>query len=242
MPLLRQIGVGAAALILIGLAATMLLVLHALAVTANSGRSWLGRLLGREPAPECDLVQVVQGRHLLSLVPVAAASWIAGVAALYVILRAMRPDLGLGIGVVIGAAALASTIGSLAVVVPEGIGVSEGVLTGVLVHATTLPLADCMAAALAMRALDPLTKLSLLGIVTGTHHPAVARHLAYAGERAEGLVCRWSIRSLALAAAITSLRGHARLRWLPLAVVGLGLAAVVRLPYLRGMSLPDIDF
>jgi hypothetical protein len=179
--------------------------------------------------------------HLLRLVPVAALSWITGVSALYLILRAMRPDVGLGFGVVVGAAALAATLGSLAVVVPEGLGVSEGVLAGVLVHATRMPLADCMAAALAMWALDPWTKLSLLALVTGMGKAAAADRVVHAGEQAQDLLWRLSRCGIGLAVAVSRGYRNTRLRWLPLPALGLGVAVAVCLPHLGGLTFPDID-
>ena len=67
--------------------------------------------------------------------------------------------------------------GSLAFFAPEGVGVKDGALVALLAHATGLPMTTCMAAALAVRALDPVTKLSLLGVLALRADVVMARLL-----------------------------------------------------------------
>jgi hypothetical protein len=89
----------------------------------------------------------------------------------------MSPGIGLNVGAVVGSAALASTLGSLAFFVPEGLGVSDSTLVILLTHATGLPPTTCVAAALAVRTLDPITKLSLLGGLALFARPSATRRL-----------------------------------------------------------------
>jgi uncharacterized membrane protein YbhN (UPF0104 family) len=246
VPVVNRLGLGAAVALLVGMAVIMVFVLHALATTAGSDRPWIRRLLGHLPTTSGEQGLSLHTRDLLGLVPWTAASWISGVGALYLVLSAMNPGAGLSPGLVVGAAALASTLGSLAVIVPEGVGVSEGVLAAILVHATTLPLADCLAASVAMRALDPLTKLSLLGVMTITNNVTVTRRISLLGTGARAVLLQTSQYVLALCAAASSFRrvtvqGAAQVRWLPVAGLGIGLAALARLPHLSALGLLDIN-
>jgi hypothetical protein len=244
VPVVNKLGLGAATALLVGMALIMLFVLHALATTAASGRPWIRRLLGHLPTTSGEQGLTLHTSDLLGLVPWTAASWISGVGALYLVLSAIDPGAGLSPGLVVGAAALASTLGSLAVIMPEGVGVSEGVLAAILVHATTLPLADCLAASVAMRVLDPLTKLSLLGLMTATGNAAVNRWIALLGTGARAVVLHLSQDVLALATAAGSFRRvmvlrAAKVRWLPVAGLDIGLATLARLPHLSALSLLD---
>jgi uncharacterized membrane protein YbhN (UPF0104 family) len=242
VPMVNRLGLGAATASLAGMAVIMVIAVHALAAGADSGRRLAGRLLGRRPVMAGDRDLSLRSRDLLALVPWTAASWISGVGALYVTLTALGPHAGLSPGLVVGAAALSSTLGSLAVIVPEGVGVSEGVLAAILVHATSLPLADCLAASLAMRALDPLTKVGLLGVVTITGNAAVTRRLDRWIVGAGSLARRVSRQALALSPSAAALRRAVRplvprVSWLPSAILGLGLAMAARLPHLEALHV-----
>jgi hypothetical protein len=160
---------------------------------------------------------------------------VSGVGALYITLAALAPQAGLNPGLVVGAAALSATLGSLAVVVPEGVGVSEGVLAAILIHATALPLADCLAASVAMRALDLLTKAGLLGVVTVTGNAAAFRCLDRGIARARSLARQMWSRAPAPALSAAVLRRSVllfvpRVSWLLIAALGLVLALAARLP------------
>lgn len=246
VPVVNRLGLGAAIALLIGMAAFMVFVLHALATTAGSDRPWIRRLLGHLPTTGGEQGLSLHTRDLLGLVPWTAASWISGVGALYLVLTAMNPGAGLSPGLVVGAAALASTLGSLAVIVPEGVGVNEGVLAAILVHATALPLADCLAASVAVRALDPLTKLCLLGVMTVTGNATVGRRIGLFGTGARGVLLLVSRDMLALSMAAGSCRRVVVLRaaqvpWLPVAGLGIGLATLGQLSHLSVLSLLDIN-
>ena len=178
LPLLGHYGPVAVDGAVAALAAVMLLALRVLAAAAGSGhrlaRLSRGRLGGGDrgawPAPRY--------AQLLAIVPYSALAWVTGALALYVVLAAMSPGASLSLGAVAGSAVVAAVLGSLAFFAPEGVGVKDGVLVAMLVHATGLPLPTCVAGALAVRALDPVTKLGLLGAVAATAHMARARRLA----------------------------------------------------------------
>jgi Lysylphosphatidylglycerol synthase TM region len=179
LPVIGRYGPLAAALVLLAAAAVMVLVLRALCSIAGSRHRLARRLLGSLPSDGDDQPVTLCSRTVLSLVSWSAGSWVAGVGALYVVLAALSPGVPITPGDVVGSAALAATLGSLAFFVPEGLGVSDGALIVLLTDATGLPTTTCIAAALAMRALDPITKLGLLGLLALSAHPAVARFLAH---------------------------------------------------------------
>jgi glycosyltransferase 2 family protein len=177
LPMIGPYGPAAAALVQIVAATVMVLVIHGLASVAGSRNRFARRLLGRVPTSQDDSPLPLKGRQILGLVPWSALSWLGGVGALYVVLAAMSPGIGLNVGAVVGSAALASTLGSLAFFVPEGLGVSDSTLVILLTHATGLPPTTCVAAALAVRTLDPITKLSLLGGLALFARPSATRRL-----------------------------------------------------------------
>jgi hypothetical protein len=177
LPVIGIYGPTAAALVQIMAATLMVFVIHGLASVAGSRNRFARRLLGRVPIADDDRPMKLRTGHVLALIPWSAASWMGGVGALYVILAAMSPGVTPNFGAVVGSAVLASALGSLAFFAPEGLGVSDSTLVILLTHATGLPATTCIAAAVAVRALDPLTKLSLLGGLALTAHPAVARLL-----------------------------------------------------------------
>jgi uncharacterized membrane protein YbhN (UPF0104 family) len=178
LPLIGSHGPLAAALVMLSAGVVMVLVLRALTTVADSRHSLARRLLGGRPADDHDRPSKLRTRQVLALLPWSAGSWVAGVGALYVVLTAMSPGASVNLADVVGAAMLAATLGSLAFFVPEGLGVGDGALVLLLTHATGLPATTCIAAAVAVRALDPMTKLSVLGVLALTAHPAAARFLA----------------------------------------------------------------
>lgn len=204
LPILGRHGPAAAAWLLVGIAVAMLVVLRALAGASGTGNRLVRRLLGRvhgdDHAPD------LRCRHLLGLVPWSAGSWLAGALPLYVLLMALRPGADFTLGDVVGSAVLATALGSLAFFVPEGVGVSDGALVALLAHATGLPVATCAAAAIALRALDPLTKLSLFFALALTAHPAFTRMLAHVNAR---VVARLPRRTLVRTAPSPRLTWHA---------------------------------
>ncbi len=203
LPVIGGQGPLAVSLVLLGLAAVMLFVLRAL-TSASASRSRLARaLLGSVPGRDCDGPRL-SARHLLAIVPWSAASWVMGVGALYVALSSMSPGVAVGLGTVIGSAALASGLGSLAFFVPEGIGVSESAVAVLLSHATGVPVTTSLAAALTVRALDPLTKLSLLGILAIGGGRVLAGGFAglnrrFSGPEARAFLAMSQVRGLDLA-------------------------------------------
>ncbi|HWE61420.1 MAG TPA: lysylphosphatidylglycerol synthase domain-containing protein [Chloroflexota bacterium] len=196
LPILGRHGPLAATLLVVTLAVAMLLVLRALAGASGSRQRLARSLLGRLPALAEGPTPAVRCRHLLMIVPWSAGSWLAGALPLYVLLAAMHPRGDFTLGDVIGSAVLATALGSLAFFVPEGVGVSDGALVALLTHATGIPVATCAAAAIALRALDPLTKLSLLCVLALTAHPLAARPAQVAARPARSLRC-WLAAHLA---------------------------------------------
>jgi hypothetical protein len=162
LPMLGSREPVAGAVALLALATGMLLLLYALARASRTHNRLARLLLGPAPDKEHRAASPLRCRHLLALLPWTSASWVVGACALYVFLSAMHHGTAPALAAVIGSAALASTLGSLACFAPEGIGVSDSALVILLVHTTSVSAADCISAALAMRTLDPLTKLSLL--------------------------------------------------------------------------------
>src|SRR5258707_856329 len=78
----------------------MLLALYLLASASGSGNRIAKLLLGRAPRPE-GMPVILSPRHLLTLIPWSAASWLAGVGALFVILVALNPGQDVNIGDVV---------------------------------------------------------------------------------------------------------------------------------------------
>jgi hypothetical protein len=236
VPIVNRLGLGAVVAALAVMATVMVLAIHALTVSARSGRRLLGRWLKLRPASSGDPDLLLRSKDVLALVPWNAASWLSGVVALYVVLAALAPQAGLNPVMVIGAAALSATLGSLAVVVPEGVGVSEGVLAAVLVHATALPLADCLAASVAMRGMDLLTKAGLLGALSLGNNTAISRRLAALGVAAGALPRYAAYVVPALWSRLAVLRRSAlnpRAGWLPIPALSIGLALAMRLPHVQ---------
>jgi uncharacterized membrane protein YbhN (UPF0104 family) len=175
LPLLGQLAVPAIAVILAVLAVAMFLVIHALTTVAGSRNRLARLLLGHARTTEDGMPSALRSRQVFALVPYSALSWVVGAGALYVVLLALNHGAPIDLGTVIGAAVLAAALGSLAFFAPEGVGVKDGALVVLLARATGLPITTLVAATLAVRALDPVTKLSLLGVLALTANRAVAR-------------------------------------------------------------------
>jgi hypothetical protein len=165
LPIVSQHGTATAIVVVVLMAVGMVVVLQALTSATRSHTRLAKLLLGSSHTTDESGAGMVRLKHMSSLVAYSALSWIVGALALYVVLCGLATGSAINLGDVVGAAALAAALGSLAVFAPEGVGVKDGVLVALLTHATGLSLADCVAAAVAVRALDPLTKLVLLFLV-----------------------------------------------------------------------------
>jgi glycosyltransferase 2 family protein len=187
LPIVGRQGPLAAVLLVAVLVAAMLLVLQALTSAAGSENQLARRLLGRGPAAADAQHVVMRWRQVLALVPWSAASWMTGTLALYVVLATMNPGTSVSPGAVVGSAVLAAVLGSLAFFVPKGLGVSDSILVALLAQSTGLSPTTCVAAALAMRLLDPLTKLSLLGVLARMGDSLIGGRFGDAGVRARRL-------------------------------------------------------
>ncbi|HEY8286671.1 MAG TPA: lysylphosphatidylglycerol synthase domain-containing protein [Chloroflexota bacterium] len=164
LPILGQHTPMAAVCLLIGTAIASVVALQALATAGSLGNSLARRLLRRAPAIS-PTSRPIRLPHLLGLIPLAAISWLAGAIALYPVLSALAPDTAINLGDIVGSAALAALLGSLAFFVPSGMGVRDGALVALLMHSTGLPLATCTEAAIVVRALDPATKVAMLALL-----------------------------------------------------------------------------
>ena len=162
VPLLGQHAGWTVAAVLACAVVASLVALKALAGADKVGNKLARRLLRRAPNRAPAGAPALQFRHLLRLVPGAGVSWLAGALALYAILSALASDSSVNLGDVVGSAALAAMLGSLAFFVPAGMGVRDGVLIALLVHSTGLSFATCTEAAIAIRVMDPVTKLGML--------------------------------------------------------------------------------
>lgn len=165
LPLLGRHGPAAAAALVLASTVAMLVVLRLLA-SASGSRGRLARLLlDRMPAVESHAPVPLRYRQLLALVPYSAISWIIGALPLYVVLTSISHSSAITLNAVVGSSVLAAALGSLAFFAPEGMGVKDGVLIALLTHATGLPVATCVAAALTMRAFDPATKVGMVFVL-----------------------------------------------------------------------------
>jgi hypothetical protein len=167
LPLLGTHDLAAAIGTFAGLTLCMAITFWALlSMDGHGGR--LMRLLPRRPtAAEAEPSRMPPLRMgpLLTLTPWAALGWFVGTLTLYVLLVALSGSADVRLGDVVGASVLAAAIGSLAFFVPSGMGVRDGALVALLAHATTLDVPTCAAAAITLRALDPLAKFGLLLLV-----------------------------------------------------------------------------
>lgn len=189
LPLLGQHSHTVVAVALFGLSVAMLAVLQALTLAPGLSNGLGRRLLGRHT--EAVSGMPLRFRHLLALIPWAAGAWFVTTLSLYVFLNAVSPDADLNLGDVIGSAALAGTLGSLAFFVPDGMGVRDGALVALLSHSTGIPVAQCTAAAIAMRALDPVSKVGMLALLTISADLTAPRPVT----RGRAWLCaRWSQR------------------------------------------------
>ncbi len=175
--------IAAEALALLLLAIALVFVLYALARATRTHSRVAHFIVGPIPLTDRRNGEDVRCRRLLTLLPFNAASWIVGSCALYLILVAMCSGATPNVLTVIGCAAAASALGSLACFAPEGIGVSDSALVILLVHTTAVSPAICISAALAVRTLDPLTKLSLLALLALTSNPRRVQAFAKAADR-----------------------------------------------------------
>jgi hypothetical protein len=183
LPLLGRHDLAAAVAAIVGLSIAMLVSIKLLVSAPDAGGRIARFLLRRrsqplagDSAPSSHSLSI---GSVLGLIPWSAASWFAGALALWALLGGLSAGSDVNLGDVVGSAALAATFGSLAFFVPAGVGVRDGALIALLAHSTGLPVATCTAAAITIRALDPLTKVGLLLVVAS----GLERHLAGALAR-----------------------------------------------------------
>jgi glycosyltransferase 2 family protein len=185
VPLLGKHAGATVAVVLICAAAASLIAMKALTGADKVGNKLGRRLLRKAPISTPAETPALRFRHLLRLVPGVGVSWLAGALALYAILSALAADSSVNLGDVVGSAALAAMLGSMAFFLPSGVGVRDGVLIGLLVHSTGLSFATCTEAAIAIRVMDPVAKIAILFLLA-TGLPRRAREAGAALRAAAG--------------------------------------------------------
>jgi len=160
LPLLGRAGLTALASVAALAVIVLLGILLMLGRGSRSMHPWARRILGAHPDNRGDGKS--SASTLAAALGIGIVSWPAGAMGLYGILVALNPNSPPALGDVLGCSVLAALIGSLAFFAPEGLGASDGSLVILLLHATHCSLHSCLAAALTMRLLDPLAKISLL--------------------------------------------------------------------------------
>ncbi|MEU8263275.1 lysylphosphatidylglycerol synthase domain-containing protein [Micromonospora sp. NPDC048999] len=146
------------------------------------------RLLRRpEPAGS------VSGRAVRVAVAWQTLSWLVSGLHLWLLAVAMGAAAGRALPLCVGAFGLATVIGVLAVVVPDGLGVREAVLSGAL--ALVLPLPSAVAVAVASRLVTTVGEVVLggaaLGVMEAVHRRSSASDAALVrGEESDGQVDR----------------------------------------------------
>ncbi|MEV4759253.1 lysylphosphatidylglycerol synthase domain-containing protein [Micromonospora sp. NPDC049559] len=145
------------------------------------------RLLGRaEPArsPSPRAVRVAVAWQTLS--------WLVSGVHLWLLAVAMGAEAGSALPLCVGAFALATVLGVLAVVVPDGLGVREAVLSAAL--ALLLPVPSAVAVAVASRLVTTVGEVVLggaaLGVVEIVHRRSSAKAAAVGEEMSGGQVDR----------------------------------------------------
>jgi uncharacterized membrane protein YbhN (UPF0104 family) len=165
LPVIGRHGVIALMILTGGLIVAMLVALRALALAPRARNALTKRLLGGTRVSG----QPVPMRGLLSLIPWSAAGWLGSSLAFFVVLIGLHPAVAHRPIMVIGSLALAAILGNLAFFVPAGLGVRDGILITLLVHTAGVPVASAAITVVAMRALDPITKVGLLLTLTTGH-------------------------------------------------------------------------
>ena len=163
LPVIGRASTPALASMVGGMIVSMPLLLRALATAPRAGNPVARRLLGEDDALGGPPLRLGQ---LLLLVPWSAAAWLCNALALLMVIGALNPVAAHRPFAVVGAAALASVLGALAFFVPEGLGVRDGVLLTLLAGAIHLSLGQATLAVVALRAVDTLSKLGLLLVLS----------------------------------------------------------------------------
>ncbi|MFE9201477.1 lysylphosphatidylglycerol synthase domain-containing protein [Micromonospora sp. NPDC007230] len=137
------------------------------------------RLL-RRPGPAA----AVSGRAVRVAVAWQTLSWLVSGLHLWLLAVAMGAAPGRALPLCVGAFGLATVVGVLAVVVPDGLGVREAVLSGAL--ALVLPLPSAVAVAVASRLVTTVGEVVLggaaLGAVEVVHRRSSASDAAFVRE------------------------------------------------------------
>lgn len=122
------------------LAALPALVLLARPTLVNKGMAWLLRVFRRPASP-----LVYSGRSIRASLVYQTISWLVAGHHLWLLTVAAGADPGRSYLLCVGLFGLALVIGSLVVIVPDGLGVREGILVAALTLVLPLPMAGAVA-------------------------------------------------------------------------------------------------
>jgi uncharacterized membrane protein YbhN (UPF0104 family) len=196
LPILGYHDASAVAVLLVGLAAGIILFLYLVLGTGGGENPLLqlprhlfrrprfhesrlarlgGKLFGTGLHGTGDTKVKPRVSHVLSLIPYSAGAWLAGVIALWVILANVSGTMP-SLMTVLGSVALASALGSLFIVIPSGLGVTDSALVLLLVHSTGISGTTCVFADGAMRVMDFATRGSTLLLIIIARLIAKRRH------------------------------------------------------------------
>jgi hypothetical protein len=169
LPLLGRHDLAAVTWAFAGLTACMLvsmwLLISADRTAAMLARRFCGKMVCSARAETTTSGTRLRLHNVLQLLPLSAVAWLTGTLVLYALVSGLEPSLSVNLMDVIGASAVAAAIGSLAFFVPSGVGVRDGALIVLVAHSTGVPTASCAAAVVALRALDPVSKLAIVVLV-----------------------------------------------------------------------------
>jgi hypothetical protein len=169
LPLVGSHGFAAIAWAFAGLGVCMLaslwLLISADRTAGRLARRFCGKMVWNARTEAARGNARLRSGDIVRLVPWSAAAWLTGTMVLYALLSGLEPTADINLMDVVGASVVAAALGSLAFFIPSGVGVREGALIVLLSHSTGLPTPSCAAAVLALRALDPLSKLGIVLLV-----------------------------------------------------------------------------
>jgi len=149
-------------------AALLIVVVLVRPKLVNEGAYLLLRLL-RRPDP----AKAASARGVRLAVVVQSVSWLVTGLHLWLLAIAMGAEPVRSLGLCVGAFTLATTVGMLAIVIPDGIGVREAVLTAALT--VVLPAPTAAVVALASRLVSTVSEVALGAVALGVAEVMIRR-------------------------------------------------------------------
>lgn len=160
------------------LAAVAVAVLVVRPRLVNRAAGLLMRLL-RRPPPE----RSVSARGMRLAIAAQSLSWLVSGLHLWLLAIMMGAPVAGSLALCVGAFSLAMVAGTLAFVVPDGIGIRESILTAALV--TVLPLPSALVVTLASRVVGTVSDVLLGGVALGGAELELRRNRSRSGNVAE---------------------------------------------------------